>query len=143
MIGEPPRYQLDVAGGYQISTDPSRMEPLAVWAFLHRQSDWARGIPYDMVARTLAASLNFGLFSPDEEPVGFARVVTDFGKFAYLWDVYVLPEHLGRRLGRALVRAALAHPVLAFPRRIVMDNPAHHLERRQSAETLWPRGPAV
>ena len=161
MSGEAGRYQLDVAGGYQISTDPSRMEPLAIWAFLHRQSSWARGIPYDVVVRTLDASLNFGLFSPDEEQVGLARVVTDFGQFAYLCDVYVLPEHRGRGLGRALVAAVLAHPALASLRRIALDtaspgfyepfgfcaldNPAHHLERRQSADNLWPPppGPAV
>lgn len=157
MSGEPWPYQVDVAGGYQISTDPSRMEPLAIWAFLHRQSDWARGIPYDVVARTLEASLTFGLFSPDAEQVGFARVVTDYGQFAYLCDVYVLPEHRGRGLGRALVAAVVAHPALASLRRIALDtaspgfyepfgfraldNPARHLERLQSAESLWPTPP--
>ena len=159
MIGEPPRYQRDVAGGV---SDQHGSEPDGAargLAFLHRQSDWARGIPYDVVVRTLAASLNFGLFSPDDEQVGLARVVTDFGQLGYLCDVYVLPEHRGRGLGRALVMAVLAHPALRPRRRIALDtaspgfyeplgfraldNPAHHLERRQSAETLWPAPPGA
>ena len=148
-----------VDGGYQISTERRRIEPLAVWAFLHRQSTWARGIPYEVVVRTLDASLNFGLFSPDDEQVGLARVVSDYGQFAYLCDVYVLAEHRGRGLGRALVAAVLAHPALAPLRRIALDTaipgfyeafgfraldrPASHLERLRSAASLWPAPPPV
>ena len=36
--------------------------------------------------------------------VGFARTVSDGVAFAYLADVYVLPEHRGRGLGLELVR---------------------------------------
>ncbi len=155
MTDEP--YQVALAEGYQISTERSRLEPLAIWAFLHRQSEWAHGIPYDVVVRTLEASLNFGLFSPDDEQVGLARVVTDYGQFAYLCDVYVLPEHRGRGLGRALVAAVLAHPSLVSLRRVALDTaipgfyepfgfrpldtPAQHLERLRLAESLWPAPP--
>lgn len=31
--------------------------------------------------------------------IGFARVITDYVTFAYLTDVYVLPEHQGKGLG--------------------------------------------
>lgn len=31
--------------------------------------------------------------------VGFARLITDYVTFAYLTDVYILPEHQGRGLG--------------------------------------------
>lgn len=73
-------------------------------AFLHRQSVWARGIPCDVGVRTLDAS--------------FARVVTGYGQFAYLSDVYVLPKLCGRGLGRALVAAVLAHPARASRERV-------------------------
>lgn len=36
--------------------------------------------------------------------VGFARLVTDYVTFAYLTDLYVLPEHGGRGLGSWLTR---------------------------------------
>lgn len=32
--------------------------------------------------------------------VGFARLITDYVTFAYLEDVYVLPEYQGKGLGR-------------------------------------------
>lgn len=151
-------YEVDLPGGYRVTTDQRRLEPLAVWAFLHRQSEWARGIPYEIVVRTLEHSLNFSLLSPDEEQVGFSRVVTDYGQFAYLCDVYVLAEHRGRGLGHALVAAVLGHPGLQNLRRIALDtaspgfyesmgfrpleDPAQHLERRRAAPELWPAPPA-
>ena len=152
-------YEVDLAGGYHVSTDPRRLEPLPVWAFLHRQSAWARGIPYEVVVRTLEHSLNFGLLSPDEEQVGFSRVITDHGQFAYLCDVHVLADHRGRGLGRALVAAVLGHPGLQNLRRIALDtasphfcepfgfrsleDPTTHLERRRAAQDLWPAPPAA
>jgi GNAT superfamily N-acetyltransferase len=39
--------------------------------------------------------------------VGFCRVESDGEKFAFLADVYVLPEHRGRGLGVELVREAV------------------------------------
>ena len=36
--------------------------------------------------------------------VGFCRAVSDGVSFAYLADVYVLPDHRGRGLGEELVR---------------------------------------
>ncbi|KAK4042349.1 N-acetyltransferase [Parachaetomium inaequale] len=38
--------------------------------------------------------------TPPPPMVGFARLVTDHTTFAYLTDVYVLPPHQGRGLGR-------------------------------------------
>ena len=45
-----------------------------------------------------------GLYGPDGRQVGFARTVSDGVSFAYLADVYVLPEYRGRGLGEELVR---------------------------------------
>ena len=44
--------------------------------------------------------------------VGFARVVSDRAVFAYLMDVFVLPEFRGRGISRALMRAIVDHPGL-------------------------------
>jgi hypothetical protein len=74
--------------GYVISTDPSRIDIDAVFAFLER-SYWAAGISRDVVARSIDHSLNFGIYTGDEQ-VGFARVITDYATFAYVADVFVL-----------------------------------------------------
>jgi ribosomal protein S18 acetylase RimI-like enzyme len=44
-----------------------------------------------------------GLYHQGQQ-VGFSRAVSDGVSFAYLADVYVLPEHRGRGLGEAMVR---------------------------------------
>lgn len=103
--------------GFIISTDPARLDVAAIHGYLSGESYWARHIPYDTVARALANSLNFGLYAPDGRQAGFARVVTDRATFAWLCDVFVLPEFRGRGLSKALVGTVLAHPDLQNLRR--------------------------
>jgi ribosomal protein S18 acetylase RimI-like enzyme len=63
--------------------------------------------------------------------VGFTRVVTDHATFAYLCDVYVLEEHQGQGLGKAMMHAAMAHPALAGARRVMLaTRDAHGLYRQ-------------
>jgi hypothetical protein len=39
---------------------------------------WAKGIPREVVARSIEHSLCFGIYEGDGAQVGFARVVSDF-----------------------------------------------------------------
>lgn len=115
--------------GYTVSTDPARLDLVAVHAFL-TTSYWSPGIPFDAVARAVRGSLCFGLYGGAEQ-VGFARAVTDRATFAYLCDVYVLDAHRGRGLGDWLVRTAVAHPDLQGLRRFLLaTRDAHGLYER-------------
>lgn len=115
-------------GRYSISTDPRRLDIEAVHAYLSR-SYWAEGIPRDLVATSLAASLCFGLYEGARQ-IGFARVVTDRATFGYLCDVYVLEEHRGKGLGKWLMEAVTSHPELHGLRRFVLaTRDAHGLYR--------------
>jgi N-acetylglutamate synthase-like GNAT family acetyltransferase len=105
---------------YVISTDSERLDVDRIHSFLHDDAYWARGVPREVVERTIANSLNFGLFHAEDGQVGFARVVTDFGVIAYLADVFVLPPHRGRGLGRWLVATVVAHPDLQHLRRFTL-----------------------
>lgn len=69
-----------------------------------------RGV-HEIVERSFAHSLCFGVYE-DGRQIGFARVVTDRAVFAYLMDVFVLPEHRGHGVGESLIRAVLDHPDL-------------------------------
>jgi GNAT superfamily N-acetyltransferase len=81
--------------------------------------------------RSIEHSLPFGLYGPDGEQAGFARVVSDRAVFAYLCDVFVLPDHRGRGLGIWLVRCALEHPELQGLRRWALATAdAHELYAR-------------
>jgi GNAT superfamily N-acetyltransferase len=108
-------------GEYIISTDMGRLQPDVIWQFLHHESAWARGIPYEVMSRTLEHSLNFGLYTADGRQIGFARIITDYGQFAYLCDVFVLVPYRGRGLGKGLVNAVMHHPALQGLRRYALD----------------------
>jgi GNAT superfamily N-acetyltransferase len=45
--------------------------------------------------------------------IGFARVITDYASFAYLSDVFVLPDWRGHGVGQAMIRAARPTPAAA------------------------------
>lgn len=104
-----------VRGEYSISTEPHRLDVDAIHAFL-TTSYWAEGIRRELVQRALEGSLCFGLYHGPAQ-VGLARVVTDRSTFAYLCDVYVLPEHRGRGLGEWLIETVMSHPDLQGLRR--------------------------
>jgi GNAT superfamily N-acetyltransferase len=103
---------------YSISSDPARLDLVAIHAFLAR-SYWSPGIPFATVERAVAHSLAFGVYD-GEEQVGFARVITDRATFAYLADVYILEDHRGRGLARRLIQAVLAHEDLQGLRRVML-----------------------
>ena len=105
-------------GGFELDDDPRRIDVDAVHRFLASESYWARGRPRDTVARLVAeASRVVGLYDGDRQ-IGFARAVSDGVVFAYLADVYVLPEFQGRGLGKELVREIVdggPHADVAWP----------------------------
>ena len=119
------------APAYEISTDPSRLDLVAMHAYLTR-AYWSPGIPVDTVARAARHSLCFGLYEKATgRQVGLARMVTDHATFAYLCDVYVLEEHRGRGLGKLLMRTVMAHPAMTGARRAMLGTrDAHGLYRR-------------
>jgi len=101
-----------------VSSDPSRLDIAAIHGFL-TSSYWSPGLPMDVLTRAIDGSICFGLFFRDAQ-VGFARVITDRATFAYLCDVYVLPEYRGRGLARWLMEVVVAHPDLQGLRRFVL-----------------------
>jgi ribosomal protein S18 acetylase RimI-like enzyme len=118
----------DRRGDLELSTDPRRLDVAAIHDFL-TSSYWAAGIPPRTVELALRNSLCFGLYQlpgdgrgslpagESARQVGFARVITDGATFAYLCDVYVLPDWRGRGLARWLVAFVMRHPDLAEVRR--------------------------
>jgi GNAT superfamily N-acetyltransferase len=125
--------------GYEITTDPARIDLDAVHAEL-TASYWSPGIPKDVVARGIVNSLPFSLLAPDGAQAGFARVVTDRATYAYLADVYVAAAHQGRGLGKWLVATVVGHPDLQGLRRFALaTRDAHGLYTRYGfAPTRWP-----
>lgn len=94
----------------EISTDPARIDIGLVYGFL-QTSYWAKGRRRSVVERSIRNSLCFGAYQAGQQ-VAFARVVSDRAVFAYLLDVFVVPEFRGRGISKALMRAVLEHPDL-------------------------------
>jgi GNAT superfamily N-acetyltransferase len=97
--------QRSLGDGYELDDDVTRIDRVAVHAYLGGVSYWAKGRTRDRQDELIDASARvLGLYR-DGEQVGFARAVDcDAAGFMYLADVYVLDEHRGRGLGLALVR---------------------------------------
>lgn len=113
-----------------IVTDRERMDVTMIHRYLSEESYWARGIPRQLVERSIANSLCFGAFDGQAQ-VGFARVVTDYATFGYLADVFVLPSHRGRGVSKELLRAVMSHPDLQPLRRWhLVTRDAHALYSR-------------
>ena len=128
------------AGEYLISTDPSRLDHGVVNRYLADESYWARGVDAERQREAMAQALCFGLYHlPSGAQVGFARIVTDHSRIAYLGDVFVLAEHRGRGLGKRLVEAVLAHPGLAQVSRFLLGTrDAHGLYARYGFKPAEP-----
>ncbi|MCC2548245.1 GNAT family N-acetyltransferase [Hymenobacter sp. BT175] len=121
-------YQLTHARGYTVSTDPDRLDVGAIHRFLAEDSYWAQNMPRPLLERAIANSLCFGLYTADGQQAGFARVVTDLATFAWLCDVFVLPEFRGQGLSKWLMEAVWAHPDLqGLRRRLLATLDAHSL----------------
>ena len=99
-----------LADGYEISTDPDRIDAERVHRWLSTDAYWAIGRPRRKQDRAIAESLNFGVFDVvSGDQVAYARVVTDRADFAWLCDVYVDRAVRGKGIGTALVAAVREH----------------------------------
>jgi GNAT superfamily N-acetyltransferase len=111
---------------FTISTDPSRLDMDAVAEMLKR-AYWASGRPRENTERAFNNSLVFGVYESNKQ-IGLARIVTDYGVFAYLCDVFIHEEYRGHGLGKWLIETILSHPDLQGLRRWVLaTHDAHGL----------------
>ena len=91
-------------GPYEIDHSPDRVDPDAVWQFLATEAYWSRWRSRDDVQRPIQGAWRVvGCYDGQGYMVGFARALSDGVALAYLADVYVLEDHRGRGLGRALL----------------------------------------
>jgi GNAT superfamily N-acetyltransferase len=114
---------------YIISTDKSKLDLNVIHNYLFT-CYWAKGIPREVVARSLEHSLCFGVYLGDEQ-VGFSRVITDYATFMYLADVFILESHRGKGLSVAMMDMVVNHPDLQGIRTwTLLTKDAHGLYRK-------------
>jgi N-acetylglutamate synthase-like GNAT family acetyltransferase len=95
-------------GMIEISSDRNRMDISLIHDFLTR-TYWAEGRSVSQVRRSIEHSIPFGLFL-NETQIAFARVVSDQTVFAYLMDVFVVPEQQGFGYAQRLLKHIMSRP---------------------------------
>lgn len=114
------------ARGFSISSDKTKFDFEVIHEFLSG-AYWARGIPKELIRKSVENSLSFGLFFQDKQ-IGLARVITDYTTFAYVADVFVLEAYRKLGLSKWLMKTILGHPDLQRLRRwLLATRDAHGL----------------
>jgi ribosomal protein S18 acetylase RimI-like enzyme len=105
---------MSAAGAWVIREGVEAVDFARVHAWL-ASSYWSPGISRERVETGARHSaLVLGAFDDGSGvQTGFARVVSDKTRFAYLCDVWVDEAWRGRGIARALVRHAMEHPEFA------------------------------
>jgi N-acetylglutamate synthase-like GNAT family acetyltransferase len=103
---------------YLLSTDKSKIDVRIVHQFLS-QSYWAENIPIEIVQKAIDHSLCFAVYH-HQQLIGFARVISDFATFAYLADVFIIPEQRGKGLSKWLMKVIMDHSQLQQLRRFTL-----------------------
>lgn len=132
---------------FELSTDKGRLDVDAVQRFLVEDSYWARERTIEQTRTAIEHSICFGVYRGGEQ-IGFGRVVSDRATFAYIGDVFILPEYRGRGLSKWLMEAMISHPELQGLRRWVLaTRDAHTLYEKFGFQNLvhpdrWMERPA-
>ena len=95
--------------GFIISTDKNLLYFDAIYNYLNQESYWAQGIPVETLKRAIENSVCFGIYQQNKQ-AGFARVITDKATFAYICDLFILPDYRRHGLSKWLVQNIVCHP---------------------------------
>jgi predicted GNAT family N-acyltransferase len=81
---------------------------------LYREAWWACDRTAKDVDKALAnSSFYIGIVNiENDQLIGFARVLTDYFQFSYIYDVIVHKVYRGHGLGKQLIETILNHPSL-------------------------------
>jgi nitroimidazol reductase NimA-like FMN-containing flavoprotein (pyridoxamine 5'-phosphate oxidase superfamily)/GNAT superfamily N-acetyltransferase len=115
---------------YLFSCDPALLQLPWIHAFLRDESYWARGLDEAHFRAALQRSLCFGVYRAGQQ-VGFARVVTDQSRVAYVCYVFVEHSLRGRGIGQELMQRVLSHPEVQGAARCLLGT--------QDAHTFYER----
>lgn len=120
---------------FQISTDKGAIDLDYVHDFLSH-SYWSENIPKQVVERSINGSICFSVFHGARQ-IGFARVITDEGTFAYLADVFIDEKFRGKGLSKWLMQVIINYPPLQGLRRFMLaTRDAHGLYKQFGFEPL-------
>lgn len=86
-----------------ISTDKLKLQVEVIHQFI-TNSYWGKGRTIEQVKTTIDSCLCFGVYLNNQQ-IGFGRVATDYAVFAYLMDIFILPQYRGNGYSKQLMKA--------------------------------------
>ena len=126
---------------YILSTDKSKLDLDVIHKYLSNHTYWAKGRSIEAVRKSVENSFCIGIYDNDRQQVAFARLLTDYVVFGYIMDVFVLPEHRWKGLGKRLIGYMVNHEDFKNLKRLVLGTQdAHDLYRQFGFEPLEKPG---
>jgi N-acetylglutamate synthase-like GNAT family acetyltransferase len=129
--------------GFTISTDKQYLDTDVIHHFLSVDSYWAKGITMEKVKKSVEkSSICFGMYEGDPakgeaKQIGFVRAVTDFVRFAWIMDVFVLPDYRGKGLSKWMMETLVEQSELKDVRKMMLCTyDAHGLYEQYGFQTL-------
>ncbi|WP_437368536.1 GNAT family N-acetyltransferase [Maribacter litoralis] len=100
-------------------------------------SYWGKDRTLNEVKLSIENSYCFGIYTKDNEQIGFARVVTDYIYFGYFMDVIIFDKFQGRGYGKILIEAMLEDPTIKSLKTLALKTKdAHQLYERYGFDKI-------
>lgn len=112
-------------GDFTVSTNRDLLDVEVIHTFLSKEAYWSRGIPKELLLKSIRNSLCFGLYEREQQ-IGFARVITDYATYAAIYDVFVLKAYRNRGLGQWLMECLVSCPALQGLRSLTLGTADAH-----------------
>lgn len=109
---------------YIISTSKEKLDMKLIHNFL-KNSYWSKDIPFKIVKKSVKNSLCFGVYDGKKQ-IGFARVLTDYAKFAHIYDVFIIEKYRGKGFSKWLMETILNHKKLGGLRKWMLGTRDAH-----------------
>ncbi len=123
-----------ILGEYTFTTDSEKIDYAVVLDYLKR-SYWGSHLAPETIIRAIKNSLCFSVYFSDTM-IGFARVVTDYARFAYLADVFILEDHRGKGISKNLIKFIIDYPGVKGCNIMLATRDAHGLYAKFGFKTL-------
>jgi GNAT superfamily N-acetyltransferase len=127
-------------GQYTITDDKHRVDIDFIVDALDT-TYWAKGRKREIIEQSIRNSELLSVFNTGKQ-IGFARIVSDYATFAWICDVYLVPDERGKGLGRWLMACIQEHPSTQVGLQLLATRDAHWLYEKfgfQRRECMYKR----
>ena len=107
-----------------ISKDKKDIDLEKLVKYISKESYWGKDLDSKTINRSINNSVCYSVIL-DNEFIGFARVITDYSTFKYLCDVFILPDHQGKGIGKKLLQFIMDDPEISEGGYLLLTRDTH------------------